>query len=386
MSSPPARAQHDGGPDWSRRALLAALGAAALAGGLAGSTSWNSSSSPTPTAGAGTTTGAATTSPAGAPATTPAGEPTTSPTTPAATQAADAPIDLVAMSYNTLFGGAYHTNWWPTLPASTLRIQARAPLIAEMIRYRAPDVAGLQENEGSRPLPATYLEPLLPGYSWLHQDASVPIIYRTDRFRALDSGIFPITYPSEPSAHFYRWCSWALLRDHDTHRPFYVYNLHAHPWQERRYAKVRARSWPRLIEGIDRNDPEGTVPLVLLGDFNAYGNETRTLYRRHLDDLAAAGIVDTATIAERDASEVADASSHKGMGANVAGRFVIGAVARGGSYYDYVFTRPDATVLTWEVVTGPHVTWRTVDHQRVPMVSGIQPSDHCPVVAHVQLP
>ena len=59
-------------------------------------------------------------------------------------------------------------------------------------------------------------------------------------------------------------------------------------------------------------------------------------------------------------------------------------VRRNNKHVDYVWVPKGAHVSTWAVLSGPGLAWRRVDGVRVPLWTGIIPSDHSPVVADLR--
>jgi endonuclease/exonuclease/phosphatase family metal-dependent hydrolase len=246
-----------------------------------------------------------------------------------------------------------------------------------------PDVVGLQEfATGSES--AGWIEQHLPGYTWVHGPDNHALMVRTSRFEIVATGEHQLNVAGQEGAIDSRFADWARLRDRSSGRTLLVLNVHAHAWQSETLARVRSLAIGRLVALVRELDPGLKEPLVLLGDFNARSNDKRPLWGDHLRKLAAAGLVDAARLAEHDSSDVVGANSLNRMVAKVAGQDVARAVQRSGSHIDYVWVPKGTRVSTWEVLSGPGVTWRNISGARVPMWTGIIPSDHSPVAAELR--
>ncbi|PFG16911.1 endonuclease/exonuclease/phosphatase family protein [Propionicimonas paludicola] len=290
------------------------------------------------------------------------------------------PLTVTVMSYNIL-GGLAPSNWYPKIDPVELDPVVRAPLIVEKITHAAPDVVGFQEYPADAPVTGR-IETALPGYRWLHGPGEHAIAVNTDRFEVLENGAQQISSRGALGPVFDRYADWVHLRDKADGRTLWFLNVHAHPKQTPTFAKVRSAAITELVDLIARLDPGYREPLVMVGDFNARSGEKRPVYRDHLTKLAAAGLVDAATVARADTSDVPGARSLNQMGDTVDGVSVPKVVARGG-HIDYVWVPTGATVDSWGVLSGPGVEWRKIRGQRVPVWTGIVASDHSPVVAKV---
>lgn len=284
------------------------------------------------------------------------------------------------MTYNVLSANA-NARWYPLISPAELRIQDRAPAIIAKIRLSEPDIVGLQENEGRAALPSSFLKHELTEYTWLHAERTVPILVRASRFDVIADGIEQITSEDEPQSHLDRFVAWAELRDRPTGRSLFVFNVHAHPYQALRFARIRSASIDRLIDTMLTVNPRFAAPFVVTGDFNAFHDETKPVFADHLTKLGAVGIVDAWSIAARNTSDVPGASSFNRMGASVDGVSVAKVIRRLGRHIDYVWVPKGTVVNTWAVRSGPGVVWATVRGTRVPTWTGLLASDHSPVVA-----
>lgn len=301
---------------------------------------------------------------------------------PAGSSVAGEPVRLTVMTYNIL-GGLAPSNWYPMIDRHELEPLVRAPLIADKVSVAAPDLVGFQEYPVGSPA-AQRIETILSGYRWLPGPGEHAIAVKVDRFDVIDNGAEKISTSGELGSVFDRYADWALVRERATGRIVWFVNVHSHPWQTKTFAEVRSAAITNLVALINRLDPGYRDPLVLVGDFNAGSAETRPVFRDHLAKLSEAGLVDAATVAHTDDSDVPGAESLNQLGAEVAGVKVGKVISRGGRYIDYVWVPSAATVDSWAVRSGPGVEWRTVRGQKqVPVWTGIIPSDHSPVVARV---
>lgn len=338
--------------------------------------------------------------PAPAPAVPPI--PSSSPPSPALTPSGVTPssptpdpvpaLELTVMTYN-IMGINPPRRWFPLSSPKKLKAAARVEPALALIGQADADILGLQEfrpgTAAGRRLAAG-----LDGYGWAAEGApsatspreqvAIPVLYRSSRFTLLDSGSRRLSQRGHDGAYMDRYVAWARLRERTTDRELLVFNYHAHPRQGKRYARVRSDAVRQLLEVIAEVDPDRTTPIVVLGDFNARSNETRTLYRDHIDRFALNGIVDAAAIAQADTSDIPGADSHNRLSAPVAGRDVANVVRRNGRHIDYVWVPIRTEVLSWATLSGPGVEWRTVRGEKVPVWTGTVASDHSPVVARLR--
>ncbi|PKQ24527.1 MAG: hypothetical protein CVT65_02580 [Actinobacteria bacterium HGW-Actinobacteria-5] len=305
-----------------------------------------------------------------------------SPAVPTGARLGGPAMSLRAMTYNVL-GGPVPDDWFPLIARDELTPMARAPGMVAKVELADPDVVGLQEFvNGSES--ATWIEQHLPGYTWLPGPDNHAIALRTSRFAVAASGSERVNTAGEQGAILDRYVDWVRVRDRGSGRTALVLNLHAHAWQSPQLAATRSLAIDRLVDLFGRLDPGLHEPLVLLGDFNARDDETRPVYRDHLDKLVAAGLVDARRVAEKDASDVPRASSLQQMTARVAGVEVAKVVRRTDRRIDYVWVPKGTTVRAWAVLSGPGVGWQRVRGLRVPTWTGIVPSDHSPVFADLR--
>ncbi len=337
------------------------------------------------------------------PAPTRPGSPAASPATPSQPSTPSAPVStppgeqpglaVTVMTYNTLTGRNDCAGCRALKAAGRgdeLALDERMPVVAAKVELADPDIIGFQENEGPRPLPQTHLARLLEDYSWAEPAATVPIAYRSDRFRLVDSGTEVLERERlscrSGDRTDGRFVSWARLAVAGTDRQLWVFNTHLHPYDTVACAKLRARNLDRLREVVEAKNPGAAVPPLVLGDFNAFGDERRATFRRHRDVMAGLGMDDSRRVADQDVSDVPGAASAHWMTAPVAGRNRLGVIRRGGRYIDFVWVPKGTDVRSWQVLSGPGVTQRRIAGESVPAWSGVMASDHSPVVVTLVLP
>ena len=299
------------------------------------------------------------------------------------------PLRLTVMTYNVL-GGPPPPEWFPQIDPAELDPLTREPATVALIEHVDADVIGLQEyrpegESGAR------MRTDLGQYTWVAPEAAagpeamaLPILYRTSRFDCLAAGQQKVTSVDEPNSMLDRYVTWAELRDRESGRRFFVFNHHAHPWQTDEFAAIRSAAIDRLIETVEAVNPGLAEPFVITGDFNARNNDTRKVYRDHVRKLGRIDIVDAATVAAKDTSDVPRAASMNKMSAKVKGEYVGKVIRRNGQHIDYVWVPKGTRVRSWATVSGPAVTWRRVRGEKVPVWKGIVPSDHSPVVADLR--
>lgn len=301
---------------------------------------------------------------------------------------ADEPLSLTLATYNVL-GGTPPPEWFPQIEPAELDPAVREPATVALIEQLDADVIGLQEYrpEGE---PGARMAADLSRYTWVAPDSgdpeavAVPILYRSSRFDCQASGSERVAAIGEDGSMLDRYVNWVELQDRDSGRRFFVFNYHAHPWQTEEFAALRSTSISRLVELVERVNPGHAEPFAILGDFNAGSKEAQPVYRDHLRKLGRAGLADAAAIAAEDRSNVPRANSLNRMSAKVRGEPVGKVVRRTGQHIDYIWVPKGTEVPGWATVTGPAVTWRRIRGEKVPVWTGVVPSDHSPVVAELR--
>lgn len=159
----------------------------------------------------------------------------------------------------------------------------RRDAVVEALRLGNPDIIGFQEmetfvggqwNQENKQL--EWIKEHFPRYAVTSfgdprvYPSTQPILYRRDRFEALDQGFFffspaPDQIYSRPwKGRFPAFCSWSRLHDKTTDRNFYFYNLHFD------YSSLRNRlnSATLVAERIASRD-HNEDGVIVIGDFNA---------------------------------------------------------------------------------------------------------------------
>jgi endonuclease/exonuclease/phosphatase family metal-dependent hydrolase len=134
----------------------------------------------------------------------------------------------------------------------------RKQLVADLILATKADIVGFQE---ASPEQQEGLRKLLPEYALVHHEATNntnPLIYRTDRFRLLDSGAFVLNErpESEGTNVGVRGSTWVHLEDRQGGRRFHVYSLHL---DHRSRGPARQISAVRLVERMTAHGGEVLV-------------------------------------------------------------------------------------------------------------------------------
>ena len=245
----------------------------------------------------------------------------------------------------------------------------RKEAVADMIRSRAVDVAGLQEALKGQ---IDDLQALLPDYAWLgvgredgmEQGEFAPIFYRRDRLDTLRWGTFWLSEtPDIPGSRSWdaaleRIVTWAVLRDRQTSEAFLAVNTHF----DHRGAEARTRSAELIVESLNdlatgqsgEQDDEGagSLPVVLTGDFNA--GEDSAPYAVLTDALSDA-------LYASEQPHEGPMSTWNGFEAIVPGRRI-----------DYIFVGAGVRVYAHRILPDT-------------IANGRFPSDHLPVLAEVGL-
>lgn len=155
----------------------------------------------------------------------------------------------------------------------------RLPYLREIIRYYDLDLIGFQETGGQRDLEE--LNPDPDHYAWLAFHAGgllygdAALLYRKDRFEALDSGQFwlnpnfrlPFSFGWKPLS-MPRYVNWARLRNRENDFEFLFVNTH--------FDNNSPNKEPSavLVHEVMRV-PALHLPIVLTGDFNTQGDTQR---------------------------------------------------------------------------------------------------------------
>lgn len=221
-----------------------------------------------------------------------------------------------------------------------------------------PDILCLQE---AHPEQADYLLENMPDHWWFGKDRhgrnegeGCPIAFDTTRFRLLDWKQFWLgPVPDEPNSLTWtndvpRIVTIGHFEDYGTGQKFIVANTHMD--------HLVPTSRTKAIDLLRERLPEGTEeePLILVGDFNspAWSKPHRLLMK------GPKRFYDTFRMLRRGASPVSGTFHHfKG---------------KGFMRVDWILTQPRLNVDRLDIL---HDT-----------PDGIYPSDHFPVVAHLEIP
>lgn len=264
----------------------------------------------------------------------------------------------------------------------------RGPVVLSYLQALNPDIVGIQENgviphTNRRQL--TTIKPGMPGYTWLGADRPTPMGIRTSAFTVVDHGWVRLSTAGVAGATGDRFALWAHLRATSDRTELIAINLHSQHMQLKQAAKARSVGWTKLIKALKTINPDNRLPTVMVGDFNANSTETKPVFNDHLVKFGAAGFVDAADVATRIAP-IENVTSFNGFGDTIDGKWYYKSINRNstGNHIDYVWTAGAAKATTWQIYTGPTVTWKTIKGKQVPF-SAFIPSDHWPIVTKVMV-
>jgi endonuclease/exonuclease/phosphatase family metal-dependent hydrolase len=251
---------------------------------------------------------------------------------------------LSVMTFNLRFASPRPPNSWPE----------RRPVMKALLEETKPDIIGTQEGVYYQ---LKEIAQDLPDYSWigLGRDGGsrgefMAVFYRTDRFEPLEYDHFwlsdtPEVIASTTWGHSNRrMMTWVKFLDKKNQRQFYFWNTHLdHQIQE-------AREKSALLIRDRINALNTTLPVILLGDFNAAAGANRT-FDILVTDGGFTDTWDSAT--ERRGEEV-------------------------GTFHNYQPAIPQGRRIDWILTRGSLVA----DATEIPTFSqnGQFPSDHFPVM------
>ena len=233
----------------------------------------------------------------------------------------------------------------------------RQPIAAALIRFHQFDIVGTQEGLQNQ---LDDLQQSLPEYAHYgigRDDGKLKgehsaIFYRKSRFNVLDSGDFWLSeHPEKPGfgwdARNNRICSWLKLKDKQTKRTFYVFNVH----YDHRGVQARIESSKLILARIQ--DISKGNPAILTGDFN--GNHQSEWYQ----------YVNNSQLLKDALSQVKDPYINNGS----FNSFKSGNPSN--DIIDHIFVTKDFSVKRYGILTDTY--------------HGKFPSDHYPVLTQLTL-
>ena len=256
------------------------------------------------------------------------------------------PGTLCVMTYNLRYASTNPPNDWPS----------RRPLVREVIEQLAPDIMGTQEGLFEQ---LKDIAQDAPEYRWFGvgrddgrlEGEFMAIFYRADRLRPLSTNHFWLSDTPEMAGSSTwgnqnrRMVTWAKFRDLKTQKEFYALNTHF----DHQIQRAREKSAELIVSRIRKL--EESIPLLLLGDFNAAAGTNKAYHLLVQDDF----LRDTWTLAAtRRGEEFGTFNGFKEM-------------KKGGPRIDWILARGNVSVIATEIVTFSR--------------NGQFPSDHWPVAA-----
>lgn len=228
----------------------------------------------------------------------------------------------------------------------------RADLIIKNIQKNAPSVIGFQEATKWQ---YSYLVDSMPDYDSVityrdntFNSEGCPVFYRKDLYKLIDKNSFWLSEtPEEMSkdwgAACYRICSFVILEEKASGKQFVVFNTHLD------HVSDEAR-----IKGIgtvlDKIEQFGSLPSVIMGDFNAY--EDSETYRS-----ATENFLDAKYQTENPMTGV----TYQNWGENL----------EGGSIDYFMISKQGIKVNEYKIVTDTY--------------DGVYPSDHFQIFTVLEL-
>ena len=228
----------------------------------------------------------------------------------------------------------------------------RADLIIDDLENEKPGVIGFQECTKWH---YEYLTDTLKGYDSVitYRDEAFnsegcPIFYNTLMYKLVDKGSFWLSETPEVmskswGAQYNRVCSYVILTDIATQKDFVVFNTHlSHVSDEARINGINVV--------LDKIDEFGSLPSVIMGDFNAEeGSQTYIDVTKNFAD------------ARYETENTSDSHTYQGWGKKEKFKRI-----------DYfMISKKGLKVNSYNVLSGLH--------------DGVYSSDHCPIVLDVQL-
>jgi len=271
-------------------------------------------------------------------------------------------LELRVMTFNIRYGAANdgENNW-----------MNRREMVYDVIRKNDSDVVGLQE---ALRFQIDEIRKALPMYGEIgvaREDGKTDgeysaILYRTDRFKADESGTFWLSdTPEVPGSNQWggacvRICSWARFVEIKTGRAFYMFNLHMD------HVSQPARQNSAVLISKRIASRKHLDPFIVTGDFNAGEKNPVITYLKGETALglpdetpskSPVPLLDSFRVLHPDAEIVGTSHGFRG--------------GRKGNKIDYIFLPPVVQVLEAKIL---------YDH-----VDGRYPSDHYPVIARLRI-
>ena len=254
--------------------------------------------------------------------------------------------EVCVVTYNLRYAAYTGANSWP----------ARRPVMKALLDQLKPDIMGTQEGVYAQLKDVAADQPDLDWIGLGRDGGSrgefMAIFYRTSRFEPLEYDHFWLSdTPLEMGSSTWgntnrRMVSWARFRDRTTKGEFYFWNTHL----DHALQPAREKAASLILERI-RSTATAVIPLLLVGDFNAYAGDNPVY-----DQLVRqGGLIDTwpaATVRRQE-----QMNSFNGFETAKAE----------GKRIDWILSRGPVAVRASEIVTFSR--------------DGQWPSDHFPVAA-----
>jgi endonuclease/exonuclease/phosphatase family metal-dependent hydrolase len=205
----------------------------------------------------------------------------------------------------------------------------------------------------------------------------VSILVRESRFTVEETGYRDLHRTQKG------FLSWARVRDVNTGGDLWVFDVHLRAGRSRAEARIRSAEVVTLRAIIAGLNP-GNLPTIVMGDLNTSSTEKRKVFRDPVVKLRSDGLVDAATVAVSNTSNVQKADTPHGFDARVGHKNYLKVVRRTGLRFDFIFVPKAWQVASFAVATGPTVERTVIRGHRVYRWVGVVPSDHSPVVADIE--
>ncbi len=223
----------------------------------------------------------------------------------------------------------------------------RAPYLTQLVEFNDFDVIGMQEVLYHQ---LQYILKALPKYQYTgvgrddgHQAGEFsPILFKKEKFDLLKEGHFWLSeqqdHPNKGwDAACVRICSWAYLKDKNTKKEFWFFNLH----MDHVGIEARKNSAKLILSKI--KEMCGSKPVILTGDFNV--DQTNESYKL----LAESGVLfDSYQVA---ATRYISNGTFNAFNPNIASN----------SRIDHIFVTKSFSVARYGVLTDSYRTPKTND-------------------------